>query len=340
MANLFNREGVWYINYRIGGKQHRKSTRTRNRRLAEIALKDLEVRLFRGEMTGSPERKGGTSSIATMFRRYELHVEQNTVHEHARHVEHHLEMWQQFFAKQGTVKPSDINAKAVDDFLAFEITDCAPETKREYLTNLKACLNRAVRWRMLSENPIKHAHYGKKVVRRINFFSKEDIRKILDHSPENLKVAVSLLVNTGMRLGELWALRWEDVDFRNRQIWVRAYDGFTPKGKRDRNIPMNRACNELLKELHSKRTNGDLFVYRRSKSERALSVQFKYHAAKNELRGRLHDLRHTFASHLVMEGAPLPVVQELLGHAQITTTMVYAHLAPNIHRDQVNRLSF
>ncbi|UCC45784.1 MAG: tyrosine-type recombinase/integrase [Candidatus Zixiibacteriota bacterium] len=55
---------------------------------------------------------------------------------------------------------------------------------------------------------------------------------------------------------------------------------------------------------------------------------------------RLHDLRHTFTSHWVMSGPPLPVVQELLGHAHISTTMIYSHLAPNIHRREVERLEF
>ncbi len=96
----------------------------------------------------------------------------------------------------------------------------------------------------------------------------------------------------------------------------------------------------MIKNLFKHKSENDDFVYRLCVSPKALSWQFKYYLNKLGLNGRLHDLRHTFASHLVMNGAPLPVVQEFLGHANITTTMVYSHLAPNIHRREIQKLKY
>jgi len=57
------------------------------------------------------------------------------------------------------------------------------------------------------------------------------------------------------------------------------------------------------------------------------------------MKGTLHDLQHTFASHLVMSGVPIPVIKELLGHSDISTTMIYAHLSPNIHQAAIDKLN-
>jgi site-specific recombinase XerD len=61
---------------------------------------------------------------------------------------------------------------------------------------------------------------------------------------------------------------------------------------------------------------------------------------KKNMKGTLHDLRHTFASHMAMAGISIPVIKEFLGHSDIATTMIYAHLSPERHIAEVDRLDF
>jgi integrase len=68
--------------------------------------------------------------------------------------------------------------------------------------------------------------------------------------------------------------------------------------------------------------------------------QFKSLLGALGLKGTLHDLRHTFASHLAMKGVPIPVISELMGHSDITTTMIYAYLAPDQHKTAISKLDF
>lgn len=338
MATLFQRNGILYINYSLNGKQFRKSTKIKERNLAKYILKDFELKMFRQEL-GEKEIKP-KAEINDTFHRYILYLDGNAVADYINHVKYHLKKWQEFFQDNGILRLEEISVKSVDDFFAINLNSRSPKTKKEYLTSLKACLNRAVKWGLIENNPVREAKPPRMIIRKVRFFSKDEIHHLLSEAPYDLRIAIKVLVNTGMRLGELWALRWKDIDFKNRQIWIRAYDNFIPKGKKDRNVSLNKTCLSISEELDKNRNRNDKYVYRLTRSYKRLSNKFIRFLRKLGLKGRLHDLRHTFASHLTMAGTPLPVVQKLLGHANITTTMVYAHLSPNIHRKEVNRLPF
>ena len=144
-------------------------------------------------------------------------------------------------------------------------------------------------------------------------------------------------LTTGLRQGELLALRWEDVDLVSGRLLVRraVTRGVigTPKSGKSREIPLGRrgargaqAHRHLRGELVFCDDGGRMLTQGR--------VQVAARGARARRPGlrRIgwHVLRHTFASHLVMRGAPLKAVQELLGHATIEMTMRYAHLSPDV----------
>ena len=146
-------------------------------------------------------------------------------------------------------------------------------------------------------------------------------------SPQ-LHAIVTVALNTGMRRGEIFGLRWDRVDFARGVILLER----TKSGRR-REVPMNRAVYDVLAPLHAARSIGRVFGLSSARTaftsavERAKLGDFHF-----------HDLRHTFASWLVMRGRPLKEVQELLGHQTIVMTMRYAHLSPDRLRDAVAAL--
>jgi site-specific recombinase XerD len=110
---------------------------------------------------------------------------------------------------------------------------------------------------------------------------------------------------------------------------------------------MNRAVNDLLKSLKQKNDKGlkSNFVFPskdggkiKEKLRRQIIIIAK--KAGIECLTKLHSLRHTYASHLVMKGVDLPTVQKLMGHSDIQTTMIYSHLAPDHLADAVEKLGF
>ncbi len=143
-----------------------------------------------------------------------------------------------------------------------------------------------------------------------------------------------LALNTGLRAGELRALRWEDVDLQAKRlvvrqsVWRKEFD--TPKSGHSREVPLNAAS---VWALSAKRSIGLPLVfchptgavYSNSAVERATARVSRLAGLRTI---HPHVLRHTFASHLIMRGASLKEVQELLGHATMEMTMRYAHLSP------------
>lgn len=199
-------------------------------------------------------------------------------------------------------------------------------------------LNYAVKWGVIEKNPIAGLK-PPKVVKTFHFFSRKEVAELIQSPEEPLRAAIILLANTGMRRAELFNLRWRDVDLRAKKLRVWPYEGFVPKGKRARSIPLNDVALNALRMLKKKNKDSE-FVYRPYSSIHTLRRQFTRLATKLGMAGTLHDLRHTFASHLAMGSIPIPVIKELLGHSDISTTMIYSHLSPDHNRVAVGMLKF
>jgi integrase len=129
------------------------------------------------------------------------------------------------------------------------------------------------------------------------------------------------------------------VDLEAGKLLVWPYEGFTPKGKRPRSVPLNRAAQNALERL-CKSGDGSEYVFRPYKSMFSIYEKFSDLLAAQGMTGTLHDLRHTFASHLSMAGVSIPVIKEYLGHSDIATTMIYAHLSPDHQHREIDKLKF
>lgn len=155
---------------------------------------------------------------------------------------------------------------------------------------------------------------------------------------------ILVALRTGMRIGELLALRWPNVQMKARKIhvcesFVRGVVG-SPKSGRAREVPLSRQALEELKAQRHLRgelvfCDGDGKRLTQDQVEKPLRLACEKAGLR---RVTWHVLRHSFASHLVMRGVPLKAVQELLGHASMEMTMRYAHLAPEVRSHAVDVL--
>jgi integrase len=148
---------------------------------------------------------------------------------------------------------------------------------------------------------------------------------------DHLKPLILLSLSTGVRRTALLSLEWGDVSLKERTLLVRAA---TSKNERQYYVPLNDLAYETLSIWHkqSKRTSPGSLVF---PSPQTGEIMDNCNTAWENLRKRAgienfrwHDMRHDFASQLVMSGVDLNTVRELLGHADLKMTLRYAHLAP------------
>lgn len=149
-----------------------------------------------------------------------------------------------------------------------------------------------------------------------------------------------LAVHTGLRRGSLFGLRWEQIDFANRVLRI-------PRTKNGRplSLPLNATAMSTLQSLYAagNLTSGYVFPHTggRKVGEPVRDIKNGFHRALAlaEIQDfTWHDLRHTFASWLMMRGASLRSVAELLGHQSLKMTMRYAHLSPAFLSAEVSLL--
>jgi integrase len=180
--------------------------------------------------------------------------------------------------------------------------------------------------------------------------SREDITRLLAQCPRGIREIAAWALGTGLRISELTALRWADVDIERRLIAVhRGRQGTTKSGK-VRHVPLLNTLLPLVREM-ALRDGAELVfpgeVGRDGKpgvrSLPGVRVPFKQAAKRAGLTEdlRFHDLRHTFASHWVLDGGDIFRLSKILGHSSVVITQrTYAHLAPEAWQQDYHRVSF
>ncbi len=159
---------------------------------------------------------------------------------------------------------------------------------------------------------------------RLKTLSNDDIQKLIAGATNKLtRVLITFLIYTGCRKGEALNLKWDDVDLKNDVIAVKG-----TKTKYDRYIPISKPLKELLNGIER---NQGLYVFNRDGAKLTDFKRSFHTACKNAgLKDlRIHDLRHVFASKMVMNGTSLYITGELLGHRTTQMTKRYSHLVPD-----------
>jgi site-specific recombinase XerD len=254
----------------------------------------------------------------------------------------------------------DLNPKYFQSFLAS--ASLTASTKQGYHSKLRAFMRWLLKQGYIQTSPMEDISAPKSERKLPEYLTKDQFNHLVTSIEDDimrrrkqlvgrldwLVPAIRLTVATGLRLQELCNLRWRDVDLVTGRLYVRSYrtkDGkkVRTKSRHDRSVPIFPMARLVLEELAQKRPDSNdnstvffsvglqpLYANRVSRTlrdyreERKLGKYTRPACLPEDL--SWHSLRHTFASWLVTDGVPLKYVQEWLGHADIGTTQIYAHL--------------
>ena len=228
----------------------------------------------------------------------------------------------------GGKRLSRINPHSLFRYISKRKDDGVSEvTINRELAFLRNMFTVAIGWGKASENPVKKITLFQEDNSRTRYLTEEEEERLLAQCKPHLYRVVLTGIHTGLRKSELLSLTWNNINFDHRLVTVEA--AYAKNGEA-RSVPMSSRLTETLLPIRIlDDPNAPVFYNSEGKPYRDISTAFNSAVRRAEIEDfTFHDLRHTFASRLVMRGVDLTTVKELMGHKHINMTLRYAHLSP------------
>jgi integrase len=340
---------VWYAKYRLpDGRQIQKKIgpawtgRGRpaagyvTKRLAEDWLRNVLDEARRGTLPGLVKTGATFADAAAEWLRY---LEEDRMRKPSTVTTYRTLLRSRILPTFGGEPLEAVTPAMIESWLGT-MRDCSPATRTKALAMIHGIYQRARKVWGLPANPARDVEKPPtSKAANIEVYSPEEVWALARAAASNQDAAIFLTgAFTGLRRGELIALRWRDVDFAGSVIRVRSsyVDGVlsSPKSGRVRSVPMAPDVAEALAKLSQRQrsTSDDDLVFLGDAGgyvdARALVRRYETALKRAGLRRlRFHDLRHTFGTRMIGK-ADIRRVQEWMGHADIQTTMKYLHYAP------------
>jgi len=318
---LYKRGEVWWMTYRDAlGKQRFESCKTSNKKEAEQRLLDRRKEVSVGLVPAPPIKPIALEDLQERYLAIVGH--QRGVAAKRIHFAHFKRVW-------GNPPIHTLTVEVLDQYRGHRRGEgVGAATINREMATLKHALSKAVEWKLLRKAAREELAAIRKYQEpdgRLRYLSGEaEAERLLQACEPPLKPIVLTALHTGMRKGQLLGLTWNEVDLTH---------GFTrlkqTKNGKARALPFNETLWSLFTGL---RTRQDVaWVFHDAEGRRYNDVRHAFDRAC-EAAGmtdfHFHDLRHTFASWLIMRGVPLATVSNLLGQTSPTMTLRYAHLSP------------
>ncbi|OGW81626.1 MAG: hypothetical protein A3G33_08205 [Omnitrophica bacterium RIFCSPLOWO2_12_FULL_44_17] len=327
---IFAKRGEWFIDYYVAGRRMREKIGP-SKKLAEDVLCKRKLEIAEGKFLDKKVASKITFKELANFYMEEYSKKYKASWES--HDQCRLNVLSPVF---GNRRVEAIMSSDVDRYLLGRLhkDKVSARTVNMELGVMKAMINWGIEKGLVKENPIQGVKRIKKNIdgtpadrERVRFLTKDEYARLLEHCGGNLRKIIILAVNTGLRKSEIRRLSLNDIDFSTATLTL-----LRQKNGEISRVPLNQTAIQILLETKRGSTTDEPFNYNFRKA-------FETVVGKAKIKDfRFHDLRHTFASWLVMEGVDIFTVKELMRHKSIELTMRYSHLSPAHKAREVCRL--
>jgi len=323
---LYKRGTVWWMSFSRNGGQFRRSTETEDRKLAQRIFDKLKGEIAEGKWFEHLE--GEDSTLNDLLDRYmkEYSAINKAPKSHLRDkgLEKHL---RKFF---GNKFLTEITPKMISEYKMQRRTEgVSPRTVNYELTLMGHAFNLAMKeWEWVKDNPVMKVRKERVNNKIERWLSLDEEQKLLAASPLWLKEIIIFAINTGLRQAEIMDLKWSQINFTRKTIII-----LEQKNKSVDTLPLNATALGVLLRKKPSILEVNKLVFVNSMGNRiGSSVLIRaFHRAEKKAgisKIRFHDLRHTFATRLVQNGADLFTVQKLGRWKNTSMVMRYAHHCP------------
>ena len=324
--SIFKKGEIWYIDYYVEGRRKREAVGP-NRKMAGSVLAKRKVQVTEKRFLEIQRRPN-----VTFEQLGEHYLEYAKTNKRSwRRDERSIRVLGRCFLGR---RLFEITPLDIEKFKVARAKQVSPASVNRELACLKHMFTRAIEWNMAIDNPVKRVKMFRENPGRIRYLTNQETQRLLGQCAEHLRPIVITALYTGMRLGEILGLEWQDIDFDQKTVYIRK-----SKSGYSRDVPMAEPVYFALMRLP--KVGKHVFCKSDGTRFKEIRTAFNNAVQRAEVEDfRFHDLRHTFASHLVMNGTDLMTVKELLGHRTINMTLRYAHLSPEHKRKAVESLKY
>jgi integrase len=353
MGDIVKRNGGYTLRWYEGGRRRTFASKQSSHQQARRMLLEIEARVARGE-AGIAERRQSWPTASELIERF--------LSEYSRPRIKDLEAYR-IQARSVLKRVSTIESKRSDQITSRDIAklrdalgkELSPGSIGATIKQLSAVFGWAIKQGLAPHNPC-HGVDRPIPAQNLDFLTKDEVQRLLDAAEQRkgswpgrkLYTAIALAAYTGLRKGELFGLRWTDLDLETRRLTVARSYRKLPKGNKPRPLRLPIQLVPILREWRSHCPTASETVLPLLRDGQKLG-------GKNTMLGLpklmescglhavlhpWHLLRHTFASHFVMNGGNILALQKILGHSDLKMTMIYAHLAPDFLEGEMDKVRY
>lgn len=341
-----------------GKRQQKRFSGYKSKKIAENAIATIIHQLEQGTFILP------TSTTLREFLEYWLNqrktkLSPTTVNSYEVVINNHL------IPSLGNIKLTDLRPLTINEYYNTKLETLSGRTVLHHHRMLRKALQDAVNWQVIKNNPCDSVESPKAKKYRADVYDKEDIKKLITAlSGHELEAHVSLALFLGLRRGELLALKWSDINYKDSTITIQsnlvvANSNLVLKEPKTedsmRTIVLTHEILEILRKYKisqkeqklrfGKHYKDDDFIFTKEDGELinpgSFSHTFSDFLKKSNLRHiRLHDLRHTNATLMLMSNIPAKVASARLGHSNVSTTLdIYSHVLKDMEKEVSDKIS-